>query len=349
MAIVNKSNITSYFNMLTSKFIARCDFVLYRASIEHQEYSDNFSDAEDEDIPLAFDDYMSILKLASQNFNAFECIPLEFIEKSHNSLENEPDNIPDLKDYFLFADFIRPGKHKFVLFEHKEFSSFQPLDLIVPYRDDMLKLHKKRVKKLNTMKMFNKNKSVFKPWKADTSKSLRKMFDQDMEYSKIFKVSKDPNEFSLIKDVLYKYVVEIKDVFVYCTGSSLFPYISWLDFSSFWQSWDIIDKNWTIADLDRIFIATNVQLESYSYNPERELWRYEFFEIIVRLAKQKYFSSKICSTIHEAVEKLLLCNILPSCKDYPSWHKWRDMELWTIEVDTLYKSNLESLNKLYSL
>lgn len=39
-----------------------------------------------------------------------------------------------------------------------------------------------------------------------------------------------------------------------------------------------------IASLDKHFIATNVELEQIEENPDRALCRYEFMEIIVRIA-----------------------------------------------------------------
>lgn len=48
-----------------------------------------------------------------------------------------------------------------------------------------------------------------------------------------------------------------------------------------------------MSTIDRIFIATNVETESLEDNPDRDLCRYEFFEILVRIADEKYKKSKI--------------------------------------------------------
>jgi len=39
-----------------------------------------------------------------------------------------------------------------------------------------------------------------------------------------------------------------------------------------------------IATIDRIFIATNVELEKNEDNPDKALCRYEFYEILIRIA-----------------------------------------------------------------
>jgi len=43
--------------------------------------------------------------------------------------------------------------------------------------------------------------------------------------------------------------------------------------------------------VDRLFIATNVELVELEDNPDRDLCRFEFFEIIVRLGAAKYKDS----------------------------------------------------------
>jgi hypothetical protein len=39
-----------------------------------------------------------------------------------------------------------------------------------------------------------------------------------------------------------------------------------------------------LATIDRLFIATNVELEEVDENPDRALCRYEFFEVLARIA-----------------------------------------------------------------
>lgn len=53
--------------------------------------------------------------------------------------------------------------------------------------------------------------------------------------------------------------------------------------------------------MDRLFITTNVTMEKMEDNPERELTRYEFYEILVRLAAAKYKDPNITETYAEAL------------------------------------------------
>lgn len=66
-----------------------------------------------------------------------------------------------------------------------------------------------------------------------------------------------------------------------------------------------MDKDLTLATVDRLFIAVNFEgvpggLED---NPDKELCRYEFYEILVRMAVAKYSNIEPA----EALSKLLHC------------------------------------------
>lgn len=57
--------------------------------------------------------------------------------------------------------------------------------------------------------------------------------------------------------------------------------------------------------VDRLFIATNVELFDMVENADRALCRFEFFEIIVRLAQAKLLDNGYCQTLSEATEALI--------------------------------------------
>jgi len=44
---------------------------------------------------------------------------------------------------------------------------------------------------------------------------------------------------------------------------------------------------------------------------ERTLHRYEFIDILIRVAYAKYRESKICMNLHDSIENLILKDILP--------------------------------------
>ena len=65
--------------------------------------------------------------------------------------------------------------------------------------------------------------------------------------------------------------VQLKKIFMTEVCNSGFPNISWIDFSNFCDKCKIFDKNVVIATIDRIFIATNVELEKNDDNPDKAL------------------------------------------------------------------------------
>lgn len=86
----------------------------------------------------------------------------------------------------------------------------------------------------------------------------------------------------------------IFEQYVMGQGSSNYPTMSMLDFSAMCKRWGIINrKDLSTNDIDRLFFAVNfeeVQGEAGDLedNPDQELCRYEFYEIVVRLAKLKF-------------------------------------------------------------
>ena len=128
--------------------------------------------------------------------------------------------------------------------------------------------------------------------------------------------------------------------------------IDWLDFvdacnATGWNIVDNIKKDLTGSDIDRIFIATNFEEEDLEENDDNSLCRFEFLEIIARMAKQKYFERGVCKTVAESVEKLLVDFIIPNSIESMEWQLFRDNQLWTLEVDDLFKANQYGVDQLF--
>jgi hypothetical protein len=101
--------------------------------------------------------------------------------------------------------------------------------------------------------------------------------------------------------------------------------------------------------IDRLFIATNVELFDMVENADRALCRFEFYEIIVRIAQSKLVELGYYSSISQATEALIENYILRFKIDRMEGQSWRDTELWTIEVDAFYKANMKNMNKVFKL
>lgn len=104
----------------------------------------------------------------------------------------------------------------------------------------------------------------------------------------------------------------------------------------------------TLTAIDQAFIAVNVELESLDNNPDRDLCRYEFYEILVRMARTKYLDSKRESSLATATRRFLRDEVLTYGKLEP-WQEFRDNQLWTLPVNDLLEANLEGLRSVGGL
>ena len=79
--------------------------------------------------------------------------------------------------------------------------------------------------------------------------------------------------------------------------------------------------------------------------------RFEFYEILVRIADLKFKQTKICETYSEAFEKLILDHIFCYGDPVP-WQPFRDQfpedqRLWALGPNDILEANLDNLKKIY--
>lgn len=100
----------------------------------------------------------------------------------------------------------------------------------------------------------------------------------------------------------------------------------------------------SVSTVDRLFIAVNFEgvPGGLDDNPDKELCRYEFFELLVRMAIAKFPSHPPAEALKKLVEEYLLCD-----PGLLSWWKFRQELVWTLEVDDLLKANAHLSRKLY--
>jgi hypothetical protein len=100
-----------------------------------------------------------------------------------------------------------------------------------------------------------------------------------------------------------------------------------------------------MADIDRIFIATNFEEEEQEGNEDRSLCRFEFYEIIVRMARTKFYEKQILPTIAASCEALIkeiqYKNFIPVAEEFRYEH------IWKLEIDDLFKANLDKLKQVF--
>lgn len=80
---------------------------------------------------------------------------------------------------------------------------------------------------------------------------------------------------------------------------------------------------------------------------EQGLCRFDFLEILVRLAAAKFRDPGICPTASESVDKLLTENVFPNA-DEVDWQRFREEELYNTECHMLFKKNEKELKNIYN-
>ena len=147
--------------------------------------------------------------------------------------------------------------------------------------------------------------------------------------------------------MIHNYIPYLKDLYIVFMSSSSYPAISWIDFTNFTTQCKMIDNNLQLSTVDRLFIATNVVMGTILPDfPERELARYEFYEILVRLAAAKYKDPGVTPTYSEALQKLITECVMPN-NDVSVWTEYRKNKIWTLEVNDVLETNMDSIRKLY--
>lgn len=211
-----------------------------------------------------------------------------------------------------------------------------------------MKVSYKQVKKVMTIRQFAKPASVFRDWVEDTKTILDQAFELDAQFLKNFKFIKDKEDLAATEAVLREYFVPLKAQYLnQISNPKFYPVITWLDYSLATSQWRIVDRNLTSTDIDRLFIATNYEEVDLDNNDDNSLCRYEFFEIIARMGKVKYFEKGICKTIHESTRRLIEDHLLAYPAGQMPWHEFRVDRLWNLDVDDLFKANKVGIAQIY--
>lgn len=104
--------------------------------------------------------------------------------------------------------------------------------------------------------------------------------------------------------MLKKFYGPLKEIFYFLAANSSWPNVTSLDFCDFTSKAKILDNAVNISSVDRTYIAATLKVMD-SKVPCLGLRRFEFLEILVRLANVKYLETKIVRTYAEAIEKLI--------------------------------------------
>lgn len=177
----------------------------------------------------------------------------------------------------------------------------------------------------------------------------------DLKYGKALKLCKHDGEKKHCIAILAQHYSALKNIYAFYTANSQsFPLMGQNDVTGFVYRCKVFDRSFNLALLDRCLIATNTLCKSgIDKDPnERTLHRYEFIDMLIRLAYAKYRESKICLNLHESIEKLITDNILPYHQNHTlDGNKFRQEFLYGKELSKIHeilKKNEVVIKKLYA-
>ena len=145
--------------------------------------------------------------------------------------------------------------------------------------------------------------------------------------------------------MIRKHYEGLKHIFVTLISTSDYPNIGQNTFSRFCAEANITNRvTCPLSIIDQMFIAANFEIVEDNDNPDKSLCRYEFMEIICRIADYKY-AKKDGIKLSAAVEKLIL-EIFKHYKPSP-WQGWREELLWNYDASDVFDANETNIKRLH--
>ena len=175
-----------------------------------------------------------------------------------------------------------------------------------------------------------------------------------MRVWKVTRLIKDRDDYNGVAQFLLSNARLVCDLFRYIASKSAFPAITMLDVSAFCAECRIIDSKLNTSTVDRAFISAatpnlegpdnkqafrdGTKAELLKLQPEAALTRFQFIEILVRIAGYKYlnqtYSKKgktiTVKTFTQAVKTLFQENI--DLYYYEPSDQFRKEQLWENQV-----------------
>jgi hypothetical protein len=193
------------------------------------------------------------------------------------------------------------------------------------------------------------NISLFKRYKLDDQETLDECFEFDWTHSRIPKMIKKEKNLEDLKKTLQNYYPIIRES--YKTLSSYsggdLPCIGTNTMTDLLSTCKVFDQNYSITDFGVNWNTVLVQtVKNQQFNPGNALIRYEFLEILVRIAFDKYCRTKLTSTLTEALNFLFQNHLIDKFQALRS-DEWR-LSKYRVEItDVTLKAHKALFDALY--
>lgn len=195
--------------------------------------------------------------------------------------------------------------------------------------------------------------SLFKDYRLDDDHLLNECFEFDWKHCKIPNMVKDPQDLENLKALLKANYQVIKESFktLSAYSGSEIPCIGSNAFIELLGQCNIFDNFYAISDFGVNWNSVIVQaIKGQTYNPANALVRFEFMELIVRVAYDRYIRTKYMTSVCEAATKILNDYLITKLTSLCAF-QWRGQEYMCEIVDVVLKSHkpiLDNIFKKYS-
>ncbi|CAD8150190.1 unnamed protein product [Paramecium pentaurelia] len=196
--------------------------------------------------------------------------------------------------------------------------------------------------------------SIFRDFQADTEGHLLDCFDFDFECGRLQKHIPDPEDLEVLKTKVKVFYKNILACYKYYCAETLnydTPCINQQSFIDFISQTNILSKSiLNNIDLQLTYLSSYVVQKSaeFIHVLDKCLVRYQFLEIIIRLAKEQYLRTNQCNNITDALDMLFKQDkVLDLIQEFGVPQDWRDTRYWTQLMDSTIKMKIQFLQLMY--
>lgn len=262
-----------------------------------------------------FDDFPSKEHLSKYDDLVAEVFPVDQPAHAKKHTANLNETVKRMHggdELYVGVTIARPGRHTYIVkYDDKVETADSPEKsgkdkfslhrCIIQAREETIPPFVKEGKSHIAQRTFKKETSVFKDWRDDREHTFDTCFKYDVAHWKVHRLIKNVEDYTACEEILRENFARLKKIFIVQASRSGFPTINWINSADFIRDCNCLDGNVVQTTVDRLFIATNQELEKSDENPANALERYEFLEFLTRIAEKKFKETKICKTYSESL------------------------------------------------
>ncbi|KAL4468591.1 hypothetical protein ABPG74_005094 [Tetrahymena malaccensis] len=210
----------------------------------------------------------------------------------------------------------------------------------------------------NQQKKWSVEQSIFSTFTRDSKELISKCFEFDWENSKINTIlnsyTSTPEEKVEVKQLIKNYYNTIRIFYKYHSSLGMIgdiPAISQSQFIALANKMKISDgKLYKIADIDYNFIAAlsnTVKQQNYR-NPDKAVIRFQFLELIVRIACDKYMRNGNCKKVQKTINKFFSKKtVSQTFEEIEDPQQWRDQRYWKEACEIVINKYLVTIEEIW--